>query len=51
MSDTLNQEEEKNISGFTGDIKNFLRAGDFESALILVDDFKKYVLEIKKRWG
>ena len=45
----LNKKEEENIHGFTGDMKRFLRQGDFESAIILIDDLKNYVLEIKKR--
>jgi len=49
MSNILTEKEEENIHGFTGDIKNFLRKGDFESALILVGYLKKYILEIKKR--
>ncbi len=45
----LSKKEEENIHGFTGDMKDFLRQGDFESAIILIDDLKKYVLEIKKK--
>ena len=45
----LSKKEEENIHGFTGDMKDFLRKGDFESAIILIDDLKKYVLEIRKR--
>ena len=44
----LSEKEEENIHGFTGDMKHFLREGDFESALILVNDLKKYILKIKK---
>ena len=44
----LSKEQEENLHGFTGDMKNFLREGDFESALILVGDLKKYILEIRK---
>ncbi len=44
----LNKEQEENVSGFTGDIKDFLRKGDFESALILVGDLRKYIINIKK---
>jgi len=43
----MNKEQEKNIHGFTGDIKDFIREGDFESALILIDDLKKYVVKLK----
>ncbi|MBA7688932.1 hypothetical protein ES703_97421 [subsurface metagenome] len=45
----LNKKEEENIHGFTGDIKDFLREDDFESALILMGDLKKYILGIKNR--
>ena len=48
MSNYLSKKEEENIHGFTGDMKDFLRKGDFESAIILIDDLKKYVLKIKK---
>jgi len=44
----LNKEQEENLHGFTGDIKDFLRKGDFVSALILVDNLKKYILEMHK---
>jgi len=44
----LSKEEEKNIHGFTGDMKEFLRQNDFKSAIILINDLKKYILEIKK---
>lgn len=49
MSNRLSEKEEENIHGFTGDMKDFLRQGDFESAIILIDDLKKYILEMKKR--
>ena len=49
MSNGLSEKEEENIHGFTGDMKDFLRQGDFESAIILIDDLKKYVVEIKKK--
>jgi len=49
MANKLSEEEEENIHGFTGDAKKFLRKGDFESALILIDGLKKYVLDIKKK--
>jgi len=45
----LSEKEEENLHGFTGDIKKFLRAGDFKSAIILVNDLKKYILEIKRK--
>ncbi len=45
----LSKKEEENIHGFTGDIKDFLREDDFESALILMGDLKKYILDIKNR--
>jgi len=44
----LNEEQEENLHGFTGDIKEFLRKDDFTSALILVDDLKRYIKEIRK---
>ena len=49
MSNKLSEEEEENLHGFTGDMKDFLREGDFESAIILINDLKKYVLNIKKK--
>ena len=45
----LSKKEEENLHGFTGDMKEFLREGDFESALRLVDDLKQYILEIRKK--
>lgn len=45
----LSKKEEENISGFTGDMKHFLRKGDFESALILVNDLKRYIIKIKNK--
>jgi len=48
MSNRLSEKEEENIHGFTGDMKEFLRKGDFESAIILINDLKKYVVEIRK---
>lgn len=47
MANMLSEKEEENICGFTGDMKNFLREGDFDSAIILIDDLKKYVKKIK----
>ena len=49
MSNILTKKEEENIHGFTGDMKHFLREGDFESALILVNDLKRYIVKIKKK--
>ncbi len=49
MSNILSQEEEENVHGFTGDMKDFLREGDFESAIVLIDNLKKYILDIKRR--
>jgi len=43
----LSKKEEENLHGFTGDMKEFLRVGDFKSAIILVDDLKKYVLKLR----
>ena len=48
MSNILNEKEEENLHGFTGDMKEFLRKGDFKSAIVLINDLKRYVLEIKK---
>ena len=45
----LTKKEEENIHGFTGDIKDLLRKDDFESALILIDDLKKYILELEEK--
>jgi len=45
---SLNKEEEENIHGYTGDIKTFLRAGDYTSALILVNDLKIYINRLKR---
>ena len=50
MSNILSQEQDENIHGFTGDLKVFLGQGDFKSALILLSDLRKYVLEIKKKY-
>lgn len=44
----LSKEEEENIHGFTEDMKEFLRKGDFDSAIILIDDLKKYVKKIRE---
>lgn len=44
----LSKKEEENIHGFTRDIKEFLRVNDFESAIILVDDLKRYIIALKK---
>ena len=49
MANKLSEKEEEELHGFTGDMKEFLRSGDFESALILIDGLKKYVLEIRKK--
>ena len=48
IANILNKKEEENIHGFTGDMKEFLRKGDFDSAIILIDDLKKYVKEIRR---
>ena len=47
----MTNEQEENVSGFTRDIKNFLRQKDFDSALILVNDLKKYIKEMKRNNG
>ena len=47
MKNLLTNREEENLHGFTGDMKEFLRMGDFESALILINDLKKYVKRLK----
>ncbi len=44
----LNEEQEENVSGYTRDIKDFLRKNDFDSALILINALKKYVTKFKK---
>ena len=44
----MNEEQEENVSGYTRDIKDFLRKNDFDSALILINDLKKYVTKLKK---
>lgn len=44
----MNKEQEENIASFTRDIKDFLRQKDFTSALILVDDLKRYIIELEK---
>jgi len=49
MTNILNKKEEENIHGFTGDMKDFLRQGDFTSAIILINDLKKYVIDLKKK--
>ena len=43
----LSKQEEENIHGFTGDMKYCLRENDFESALILLNDLKRYIIKIK----
>jgi hypothetical protein len=43
----INEELEDNMHGFSGDIKNFIRNGDYESALILIDDYKKFINKLK----
>ena len=48
MSNILSDEQEENIHGFTGDMKDYLRNGDFKSAMIMIEDLKKYVLEIQR---
>ena len=47
MESLLTEEEEMEISEFTVGIKYFLREGDKPSALILVDDLKKYIKGMK----
>ena len=44
---------EENAGSFTRDIKDFLRQEDFESALILLDDLKKYIklISLMKKTG
>lgn len=44
----MNKEQEENIASFTRGIKDFLRQKDFSSALILVDDLKRYIIELKR---
>ena len=45
----LTNEEEENLHGFTGDMKDNLRNGDFMSALILIGDLRRYVEELEKK--
>lgn len=45
----MNEIQEENVAGFTRDIKIFLRQKDFASALILLNDLKKYIMELKKQ--
>lgn len=47
----LSEKEEENLHGFTGDTKRFLRSGDFDSAIILVDELKRYILNLRKIKG
>ena len=44
----MTDKEEEDVCGFTGDIKNFLRQKDFDSALILVSDLRKYIERMKR---
>ncbi len=44
----LDKEQEENVCGFTRDICYRLRNDDFTSAIILLNDFKKYIMELKK---
>jgi hypothetical protein len=45
----LNSKEEENIHGFTRDMKIFLMDGDFRGALILLDDLKRYLEELRTK--
>ena len=45
----MSKKDEENVSGFTGDIKVFLRQKDFNSALILIDDLKRYIKKMSPR--
>jgi len=49
MSNILTDVEEENLHGFTGDIKDFLRRGDFGSELILMGNLRRYIGELKKK--
>jgi hypothetical protein len=49
MSSVLKPDEEENISGFTRDMKNFLRDGDFGYALLLIEDLKRYLEELRTK--
>ena len=40
---------EENLSGYCGDIKRFVREGDYKSARMLLTSFKKYVSEMEKK--
>lgn len=40
---------EENLSGYCGDIKRFVREGDYRSARMLLTAFKKYVSEVEKK--
>lgn len=42
-------ELETNLSGYCGDIKNFVRQKDYTSALRLLGYFRKYILDLKKQ--
>ena len=44
----MNKEQEENVAGFTRDIKDFLRQKDFTSAIMLIDNLKKYVIDLKR---
>ena len=48
MTTIFNQEHDGSIDGFAGDLKVFVGAGDFKSAMILLNNLRKYILEIKK---
>lgn len=47
----MNKKQEENVSGFTRDIKEFLRQEDFTSALILVSDLRKYIMKMGLKKG
>ena len=45
----MNKEElEENMLGYCGGMKEFIRKGDFKSALMLLGNFRKFILSYSK---
>ncbi len=42
------EEIEENLTGYCGEIKRFVRTGDFSSAQILVSYLRKFIIDLKK---
>ena len=45
----MNKEKlEENLHGYCGDIKKFVREGDYSSAQLLVSSLRKFITQLKK---